>query len=185
MKPLYQYSFLRQAILVALLGTTGATSAATLIEKDTLIDGNAPVNEDYQVANGATLTAKDAVTGQMTISDGHLVMDGGQINSYLWLGAGSTATIDNANVKFAVMNGDSQLRNTTIETQLMVTDARLAASQIQTTQFTASGGEVTVENSVIVNDHIPYRSAVDFKDTDGAFIGSTIKGEQSGIYLDG
>lgn len=33
MKPLYQYSFLRQAILVALLGTTGATSAATLIEK--------------------------------------------------------------------------------------------------------------------------------------------------------
>lgn len=185
MKPLYQYSFLRQAILVALLGATGATSAATLIEKDTLIDGNAPVNEDYQVTNGATLTAKDAVTGQMNISDGHLVMDGGQINSYLWLGPGSMATIDNAKVKFAAMYGDSQLRNTTIETQLVVTDARLAASQIQTTQFTASGGEVTVENSVIINDHSLYDVAVVFSNTDGAFIGSTIKGVQSGIHLDG
>lgn len=49
MKPLYPYSYLRQAILVALLGTACATSAATLIDKDTLIDGSSPSNEDYQV----------------------------------------------------------------------------------------------------------------------------------------
>ncbi|CAM6419367.1 hypothetical protein [Enterobacter cloacae] len=71
MKSLYQYSYLRRAILVALLGTSGATYAATLIDKDTLIDSNSPVNEDYQVENGATLTAKGAVAGQVTISDGH------------------------------------------------------------------------------------------------------------------
>lgn len=78
MKPLYQYSYLRQAILVALLGTTGVTSAATLIDKDTLIDGNSPVNEDYQVKNGATLTANGAVAGQMMVTAGHLAMDGGR-----------------------------------------------------------------------------------------------------------
>lgn len=184
MKPLYHYSFLRKAMLVALFGTTGATFAATLIDKDTLIDGNAPVNEDYQVANGATLTAKDAVTGQMTISDGHLVMNGGQINSYLWLDAGSTATIDNANVKLAVLMGDSQLRNTTIETQLVVSEARLAATKIRAQQLVAYDGEVTVENGVIANDDKFSSGAVEVRGTDGAFIGSTIKGYNSGIYLE-
>lgn len=42
MKSLYQYSYLRRAILVALLGTSGVSSAATLIDKDTLIDSNSP-----------------------------------------------------------------------------------------------------------------------------------------------
>ncbi|MRI48565.1 hypothetical protein FDP61_04235 [Enterobacter ludwigii] len=105
MKPLYHYSYLRRAILVALLGTAGATSAATLIDKDTLIDGRSPSNEDYQVKNGATLTAKDAVAGEVIISDGHLVMDGGQIDDLLMLEAGSTATINNANVKIAALIG--------------------------------------------------------------------------------
>ncbi|MEZ2377367.1 hypothetical protein [Enterobacter sp. RCC_40] len=43
MKPLFYFSPLRRAILVTLLGTAGASSAATLIEKDTLIDGRSPV----------------------------------------------------------------------------------------------------------------------------------------------
>ncbi|MCU2394326.1 hypothetical protein N8R14_03255 [Enterobacter ludwigii] len=44
MKPLFYFSPLRRAILVTLLGTAGASSAATLIEKDTLIDGRSPSN---------------------------------------------------------------------------------------------------------------------------------------------
>ncbi|EPO4111085.1 TPA: autotransporter outer membrane beta-barrel domain-containing protein [Enterobacter cloacae] len=185
MKSLYQYSYLRRAILVALLGTSGATYAATLIDKDTLIDSNSPVNEDYQVENGATLTAKGAVAGQVTISDGHLVMDGGQINRYLMLDAGSTAAIDNANVNFAALMGDAQLRNTTIETQLIVNEARLVAQQIQAQQFVAFVGDVAVENSVIANDDEVYSGAVDFNGTNGTFIGSVIKGFKSGIYLNG
>lgn len=184
MKPLYHYSYLRRAILVALLGTAGATSAATLIEKDTLIDGRSPSNEDYQVKNGATLTAKDAVAGEVIISDGHLVMDGGQIDDLLMLEAGSTATIDNANVKLALLMGDSQLRNTTIETQLVVSEARLAATNIRAQQLVAYDGEVTVENGVIANDDKFSSGAVEVRGTDGAFIGSTIKGYNSGIYLE-
>ncbi|EPT0357218.1 autotransporter outer membrane beta-barrel domain-containing protein [Enterobacter cloacae] len=185
MKSLYPYSYLRRAILVALLGTTGTTTAATLIDKDTLIDGNSPVNEDYQVENGATLTAKGAVAGQVTVSDGRFVMDGGQINGYLMLDAGSTATIDNANVKFAALMGDSQLRNTTIDTQLIVNEARLVAMQIRAQQLVAYGGEAAVENGVIANDDEMYSGAVDFYGTNGTFIGSTIKGHKSGIYLSG
>lgn len=185
MKPLYHYSYLRRAILVALLGTAGATSAATLIEKDTLIDGRSPSNEDYQVKNGATLTAKDAVAGNVTISDGHLVMDGGQIDDLLMLEAGSTAIINNANVKIAALMGDSRLRNTTIETQLIVYDAQLAAAQVRMQQFVANSAEVIVENGVIANNNEMYTGAVDFNSTNGTFIGSTIKGYQSGISLNG
>lgn len=185
MKSLYPYSYLRRAILVALLGTTGTTTAATLIDKDTLIDGNSPVNEDYQVEKGATLTAKGAVAGQVTISDGRFVMDGGQINGYLMLDAGSKATIDNANVKFAALMGDSQLRNTTIDTQLIVNEAQLVAMQIRAQQLVAYDGEVAVENGVIANDDEMYSGAVDFNGTNGTFMGSTIKGNKSGIHLDG
>ncbi|MEI9537318.1 autotransporter outer membrane beta-barrel domain-containing protein [Enterobacter cancerogenus] len=185
MKPLFQYSYLRRAILVALLGTAGATSAATLIEKDTLIDGRSPSNEDYQVKNGATLTAQDAVAGKVTISDGHLVMDGGQIKGYLMLDAGSTATIENADVKFAALMGNTRLQNTTIETQLNVFDAQLAAAQVRMQQFVAGNAEVIVENGVIANNNKRYSGAVDFNGTNGTFIGSTIKGYQSGIFLTG
>lgn len=185
MKPLFQYSYLRRAILVALLGTAGATSAATLIEKDTLIDGRSPSNEDYQVKNGATLTAQDAVAGKVTISDGHLVMDGGQIKGYLMLDAGSTATIENADVKFAALMGNTRLQNTTIETQLNVFDAQLAAAQVRMQQFVAGNAEVIVENGVIANNNKIYSGAVDFNGTNGTFIGSTIKGYQSGIFLTG
>ncbi|KLP57639.1 hypothetical protein ABR39_05275 [Enterobacter genomosp. O] len=185
MKPLYPYSYLRQAILVALLGTACATSAATLIDKDTLIDGSSPSNEDYQVKNGATLTAKDAIANQVTISDGHLDMDGGQINGYLMLEAGSTATIDNANVNFAALLGDTRLRNTTIATQLLVFDAQLAASQIRTQQLAANNAEVIVENGIIDNNDSIYSGAVDFKGTNGTFVGSAIKGYRSGMYLNG
>lgn len=185
MKSLYHYSYLRRAILVALLATTGTTTAATLIDKDTLIDGNSPDNEDYQVENGATLTAKGAVAGQVTISDGHLAMNGGQINRYLMLDAGSTATIDNAIVNLAALMGDTQLRNTTIETQLIVNEARLVAMQIRAQQLVAYDGEVAVENGVIANDDKMYSGAVDFYGTHGTFIGSTIKGYKSGIHLNG
>lgn len=185
MKPLFYFSPLRRAILFTLLGAAGASSAATLIEKDTLIDGRSPSNEDYQVQHGATLTAKDAVAGKVTISDGHLIMDGGQINDYLMLDAGSTATIDNASVKFAALMGDSRLRNTTIETQLVVYDAQLAAAQVRMQQFVAHNAEVIVENGVIANNNEMYTGAVDFDDTNGTFVGSTIKGYQSGISLNG
>ena len=71
-------------------------------------------------------------------------MDGGQITRYLMLDAGSTAAIDNANVNFAALMGDAQLRNTTIETQLIVNEARLVAQQIQAQQFVAYVGDVAV-----------------------------------------
>lgn len=76
MKPLYQYSLLRRAILVAMLGVTGTSSATTLIDKDTFIDANSPVNENYRIENGATLSVNGATTGNITISDGHLAMNG-------------------------------------------------------------------------------------------------------------
>jgi outer membrane autotransporter protein len=185
MKPLFYFSPLRRAILVTLLGTAGASSAATLIEKDTLIDGRSPSNEDYQVQNGATLTAKDAVVGKMTISDGHLAMDGGQVNGFLTLQAGSTATIDNAHVNVAALMGDTRLRNTTIAFQLIMYDAQLAAAQIRARQFAANNAEVIVENSVIANSDEVFTGAVDFNGTHGTFIGSAIKGYASGIYLSG
>lgn len=144
-----------------------------------------PLLMKTQVENGATLTAKGAVAGQVTVSDGRFVMDGGQINGYLMLDAGSTATIDNANVKFAALMGDSQLRNTTIDTQLIVNEARLVAMQIRAQQLVAYGGEAAVENGVIANDDEMYSGAVDFYGTNGTFIGSTIKGHKSGIYLSG
>ncbi|WP_379932924.1 autotransporter outer membrane beta-barrel domain-containing protein [Enterobacter sichuanensis] len=185
MKPLYQYSYLRQAILVALLGTTGVTSAATLIDKDTLIDGNSPVNEDYQVKNGATLTANGAVAGQMMVTAGHLAMDGGQITEYLQIDAGSTAAINNATIKLAALMGDAQLRNTTIETQLVVFNAQLSATHIRAQQFYASYGDIAIDNGYFANIDDTYTGAVDLAGTNAAFTSSIIKGHNAGVYLSG
>ncbi len=106
MKLLYQYSLLRRAILVAMLGVTGTSSATTLIDKDTFIDANSPVNENYRIENGATLSVNGATTGNITISDGHLAMNGGSVN-FLYGEYGATADIADATLKTAALQGDS------------------------------------------------------------------------------
>lgn len=184
MKPLYQYSYLRQAILVALLGTAGATSADTLVDKDTLIDDKSPINESYRVENGATLTARDATAGNMNIATGHLDMDGGKIADWLDVGSGSTATINNATINFAVLQGDSRLSNTTVETMLFINNAQLWAANIQAQVLVGYGSDVFVENGYFVNGDYPSDMAVMLSGANATFRDSIIKGTESGIYIE-
>ncbi|WP_434131415.1 autotransporter outer membrane beta-barrel domain-containing protein [Enterobacter cloacae] len=184
MKPLYPYSYLRQAILVALLGTAGATSADTLVDKDTLINDKSPINENYRVENGAMLTARDATVGNMNIAAGHLDMDGGKIADLLDVGSGSTATINNATINFAVLQGDSRLSNTTVETLLFITDAQLRATNIQAQLLVGYGSDVFVENGYFVNGDYPSDGAVMLSSSNATFRDSIIKGTESGIYIE-
>ncbi|KLG02932.1 hypothetical protein YA49_21170 [Enterobacter cloacae subsp. cloacae] len=183
MKPLYQYTPLRRAILIALLGSASSVSADTLVDKDTLINDKSPVNENYSVENGATLTARDATTGKMNIAIGHLDMDGGKIAGWLNVESGGTATINNATITMAVLMGDTQLRNTTIESQLVVFDAQLTATNIRAQQFFASGGDIVVDNGYFANTDKMYTGAVDLSGTQATFRGSRIEGYNAGIYM--
>lgn len=184
MKPLYPYSYLRQAILVALLGTAGATSADTLVDKDTLINDKSPINENYRVENGATLTAHDATAGDMNIAAGHLDMEGGKIAGWLDVGSGSTATINNATINFAVLQGDSRLSNTTVETMLFINNAQLTATNIQAQVLVGYGSDVFVENGYFVNGDYPSDGAVMLSGSNATFRDSIIKGTESGIYIE-
>lgn len=175
MKPLYQYSYLRQAILVALLGTAGATSADTLVDKDTLIDDKSPINESYRVENGATLTARDATAGNINIATGHLDMDGGKIADWLDVGSGSTATINNATINFAVLQGDSHLSNTTVETMLFINNAQLTATNIRAQVLVGYGSDVFVENGYFVNGDYPSDMAVMLSGANATFRDSIIR----------
>ncbi|MDU2376614.1 MAG: autotransporter outer membrane beta-barrel domain-containing protein [Enterobacter cloacae] len=183
MKPLYQYTPLRRAILIALLGSASSVSADTLVDKDTLINDKSPVNENYSVENGATLNARDATTGKMNIAIGHLDMDGGKIAGWLNVESGGTATINNATITMAVLMGDTQLRNTTIESQLVVFDAQLTATNIRAQQFFASGGDIVVDNGYFANTDKMYTGAVDLSGTQATFRGSRIEGYNAGIYM--
>lgn len=183
MNSYYQYSYLRRAILFALLGTAGATSADTLVDKDTLIDDKSPIKENYRVENGATLTARDATAGNMNIVTGHLEMDGGKIAGFLDVGPGGTATINNATLVTAVLMGDTQFRNTTIESQLIVYEAQLTATNIRAQQFWAYSGDIVIDNSHIANADEMYTGAVALNNTQATFRGSRIEGYNAGIYM--
>lgn len=184
MNSYYQYSYLRRAILVALLGTAGATSADTLVDKDTLIDDKSPINENYRVENGATLTARDTTAGHMNIATGHLDMDGGKIAGLLDVGPGGTATISNATINAALLQGDSRLSNTTVETLLLINNAQLSATNIRAQIFAGYGSDVFVENGYFVNGDYPSTMAVSLYDANATFRGSIIKGTDSGIYIE-
>lgn len=185
MKPLFYFSPLRRAILVTLLGSTGNLQANTIIEKDAFIDESAPVNENYQVQNGATLTARNATAGKMDIYAGHLDMDGGKIAYGLTVFEGSSATISNAQIAFAALLGDTQLSNTTIDTQLVLFYSRLRATQIRAEQFFASNGDVLVDNGYFAHDDSQWTGAVHLESTGATFNGSVIEGYNSGVYLNG
>ncbi|EQC2550429.1 autotransporter outer membrane beta-barrel domain-containing protein [Enterobacter sichuanensis] len=184
MKPLYQYSPLRRAILVALLGSASSVSADTLIDKDTLIDEKSPINESYRVENGATLTARAATAENMDVVAGHLDMDGGKIARWLSVGNGSTATINNATINFAALQGDSRLTNTTVETMLLIDNAQLRATNFKAQVLVGYGSDVVVENGYVVSGDYPSDMAVMLNDANATFRGSIIKGTQSGIFIE-
>lgn len=184
MKPLYQYSLLRRAILVAMLGVTGTTSATTLIDKDTFIDANSPVNENYRIENGATLSVNGATTGNITISDGHLAMNGGSVN-FLYGEYGATADIADATLKTAALQGDSRLSRTVIEGQLSIWFMNLSANSISAQQFYAAGAQSTVEKGYFEQTERMYAGAVYLTSSEGIFTDSVIKGIKTAVYLEG
>ncbi|MFP2389956.1 autotransporter outer membrane beta-barrel domain-containing protein [Enterobacter ludwigii] len=184
MKPLYQYSLLRRAILVAMLGVTGTSSATTLIDKDTFIDANSPVNENYRIENGATLSVNGATTGNITISDGHLAMNGGSVN-FLYGEYGATADIADATLKTAALQGDSRLSRTVIEGQLSIWFMNLSANSISAQQFYAAGAQSTVEKGYFEQTERMYAGAVYLTSSEGIFTDSVIKGIKTAVYLEG
>lgn len=184
MKPLYQYSLLRRAILVAMLGVTGTASATTLIDKDTFIDANSPVNENYRIENGATLSVNGATTGNITISDGHLAMNGGSAN-VLYGEYGATADIADATLKTAALQGDSRLSRTVIEGQLSIWFMNLSANSISAQQFYAAGAQSTVEKGYFEQTERMYAGAVYLTSSEGIFTDSVIKGIKTAVYLEG
>lgn len=184
MKPLYQYSLLRRAILVAMLGVTGTSSATTLIDKDTFIDANSPVNENYRIENGATLSVNGATTGNITISDGHLAMNGGSVN-VLYGEYGATADIADATLKTAALQGDSRLSRTVIEGQLSIWFMNLSANSISAQQFYAAGAQSTVEKGYFEQTERMYAGAVYLTSSEGIFTDSVIKGIKTAVYLEG
>lgn len=184
MKLLYQYSLLRRAILVAMLGVTGTSSATTLIDKDTFIDANSPVNENYRIENGATLSVNGATTGNITISDGHLAMNGGSVN-FLYGEYGATADIADATLKTAALQGDSRLSRTVIEGQLSVWFMNLSANSISAQQFYAAGAQSTVEKGYFEQTERMYAGAVYLTSSEGIFTDSVIKGIKTAVYLEG
>lgn len=184
MKLLYQYSLLRRAILVAMLGVTGTSSATTLIDKDTFIDANSPVNENYRIENGATLSVNGATTGNITISDGHLAMNGGSVN-FLYGEYGATAYIADARLKTAALQGDSRLSRTVIEGQLSIWFMNLSANSISAQQFYAAGAQSTVEKGYFEQTERMYAGAVYLTSSEGIFTDSVIKGIKTAVYLEG
>ncbi|EPQ9455340.1 MULTISPECIES: autotransporter outer membrane beta-barrel domain-containing protein [Enterobacter cloacae complex] len=184
MKLLYQYSLLRRAILVAMLGVTGTSSATTLIDKDTFIDANSPVNENYRIENGATLSVNGATTGNITISDGHLAMNGGSVN-VLYGEYGATADIADATLKTAALQGDSRLSRTVIEGQLSIWFMNLSANSISAQQFYAAGAQSTVEKGYFEQTERMYAGAVYLTSSEGIFTDSVIKGIKTAVYLEG
>ncbi|HDR2547368.1 TPA: autotransporter outer membrane beta-barrel domain-containing protein [Enterobacter ludwigii] len=184
MKLLYQYSLLRRAILVAMLGVTGTSSATTLIDKDTFIDANSPVNENYRIENGATLSVNGATTGNITISDGHLAMNGGSVN-FLYGEYGATADIADARLKTAALQGDSRLSRTVIEGQLSIWFMNLSANSISAQQFYAAGAQSTVEKGYFEQTERMYAGAVYLTSSEGIFTDSVIKGIKTAVYLEG
>ncbi|KLP46891.1 autotransporter outer membrane beta-barrel domain-containing protein [Enterobacter ludwigii] len=184
MKPLYQYSLLRRAILVAMLGVTGTASATTLIDKDTFIDANSPVNENYRIENGATLSVNGATTGKITISDGHLAMNGGSVN-FLYGEYGATADIADAMLKAVSLGGDSRLSRTVIEGQLSIWFMNLSANSISAQQFYAVGAQSTVEKGYFEQTERMYAGAVYLTSSEGIFTDSVIKGIKTAVYLEG
>lgn len=184
MKPLYQYSLLRRAILVAMLGVTGTSSATTLIDKDTFIDANSPVNENYRIENGATLSVNGATTGNITISDGYLAMNGGSVN-VLYGEYGASADIADATLKTAALQGDSRLSRTVIEGQLSIWFMNLSANSISAQQFYAAGAQSTVEKGYFEQTERMYAGAVYLTSSEGIFTDSVIKGIKTAVYLEG
>lgn len=184
MKPLYQYSLLRRAILVAMLGVTGTTSATTLIDKDTFIDANSPVNENYRIENGATLSVNGATTGNVTISDGHLAMNGGSVN-LLYGEYGATADIADATLKAVSLAGDSRLSRTVIEGQLITWLMNFSATSISAQQFYAYETQSTVEKGYFEQTERMYAGAVYLTSSEGIFTDSVIKGIKTAVYLEG
>ncbi|MBX9043574.1 autotransporter outer membrane beta-barrel domain-containing protein [Enterobacter ludwigii] len=184
MKPLYQYSLLRRAILVAMLGVTGTTSATTLIDKDTFIDANSPVNENYRIENGATLSVNGATTGNITISDGHLAMNGGSVN-LLYGEYGATADIADATLKAVSLAGDSRLSRTVIEGQLITWLMNFSATSISAQQFYAYETQSTVEKGYFEQTERMYAGAVYLTSSEGIFTDSVIKGIKTAVYLEG
>ena len=184
MKPLYQYSLLRRAILVAMLGVTGTSSATTLIDKDTFIDANSPVNENYRIENGATLSVNGATTGNITISDGHLAMNGGSVN-LLYGEYGATADIADATLKAVSLAGDSRLSRTVIEGQLITWLMNFSATSISAQQFYAYETQSTVEKGYFEQTERMYAGAVYLTSSEGIFTDSVIKGIKTAVYLEG
>ena len=187
MKISFQHSFLRLAIVAATIGTSGAAYADTVIDKDTLIDGNSPVNENYSIINGATLTVNGSIARDIQIFEGGVDMKGGRIEHVLHVGYDGTANIDDAFINTALLQGDGQFNNVVIGGQLILDYAKLSAKNIKVEQFVTYDGESVVENGFFDNTQgIPGSTgAVEMNNAKGAFIGSTINGLNAGFYLSG
>lgn len=187
MKNSFQHSFLRLAIVAATIGTSSAAYADTIIDKDTLIDGNSPVNENYSIVNGATLTSNGSIARDIQVSEGHLAMTGGRIERVLHVGYDGTANIDDAFINTAFLQGDAQFNNVVIESQLILGAAKLSAKNIKAENFVTYGGESVVENGFFDDTQgaTAYNGAVEMSGANGVFIGSTINGLNAGVVFDG
>lgn len=187
MKNSFQHSFLRLAIVAATIGTPSAAYADTIIDKDTLIDGNSPVNENYSIVNGATLTSNGSIARSIQVSDGHLAMTGGGIERVLHVGYDGTANIEDAFINTAFLQGDAQFNNVVIESQLILGAAKLSAKNIKAENFVNYGGESVVENGFFDDTQgaTAYNGAVEMSGANGVFIGSTINGLNAGVVFDG
>ncbi|EPF0316216.1 autotransporter outer membrane beta-barrel domain-containing protein [Enterobacter chuandaensis] len=189
MQILFSYSLLRRLTLGALFCTTGSAYAETVIEKDTFIDGSSPVNENYRVENGATLTAWGAVVGGMYVSSGHLAMNNGQVNAYLQVSHDGTAEIADTTINAAVLQGDTRLDNTAIKTLLALYNMTLSATDLSVQQLEASYAQYDISNGYVDNsddaDWLIGEGAVRLIGSRGTFRDSVIRGAGTAVYMEG
>ncbi|RJL02253.1 autotransporter outer membrane beta-barrel domain-containing protein [Enterobacter chuandaensis] len=189
MKSLFKYSFLRNAILIATLGSSSSVYAITDITKDTIIDGRSPADEAYAVLKGAELTVVGATTKYINVWDGSLKMDDNSIaNGQVFFNENTSGIINNSIVNGALYTsgGEVDIKNSVVNGLIATQSAgMIRAINVHAYEFSTAEGELIVTNGHFDNTG-GYRGNGHFIGGGKAtFNGSVIVGKAEGVKFSG
>lgn len=193
MKSLFKYSFLRNAILIATIGTTSNVCAMTNIIEDTLIDGRSPENEFYTIYEGAALTARGATTGDIYVWDGSLKMEGNSVvNGRIFFNENTSGTINDSiiNGYLYALGGEVDIINSIVKGSLFVAGSGdkiglIKATNVQAYQFSVTNGELVVRDGQFDNTGSDDGTGNVISEGKASFIGSAIVGKAEGMKIIG
>lgn len=189
MKTLFKYSFLRNAILIATIGTVSNVYAMTNIIEDTMIDGRSPANESYAVLKGAELSANGATTKYINVWDGSLKLDGDSVvNGQVFFNENTSGTINNSviNGNLYTSGGEVDIKNSVVNGVIATDNAGMTkATNVHAYEFSAAKGELIVTGGHFDNTG-DYRGKGNYISGGKAtFIGSAIVGKAEGVKISG